>query len=101
MARHFRSPQYLTLPQGLLAGPGATNMRLLPGSIVTLDDAACSRNERFINGRLRAGDLVELDAATAERELAAAPAAETLPKPDPTKKLATPGLHGIDPTKER
>lgn len=91
MPRHFRSPQYLVFPQGVQAGPGATNMRLSPGSIVTLDDDTCVNHSRFINGRLRAGDLVELDEATAERERASAPRAEALRNPDPTKPMAKPG----------
>lgn len=89
--RYFRSPQFLTLPQGVQAGPGATNLRLEPGSILELDEVTCTRNERFINGRLRAGDLVELDAATAEAARASAPQATAIPKPDPSKPMARPG----------
>lgn len=91
MPRHFRSPQYLVLPQGVQAGPGATNMRLNPGSIITLDDDTCVSHSRFINGRLRAGDLVELGDAEVERLRATAPPAEVLRNPDPTKPMAKPG----------
>lgn len=51
----------VTLPQGLQAGPGATNMRLPEGAIVTLDDAQLLSYSRFINGRARAGDWREID----------------------------------------
>ena len=52
----------VTLPQALMAGAGATNMRLPPGAVVTLeDDAKCITHSRFINGRARAGDWREID----------------------------------------
>lgn len=71
MPRHFRVPdgRTVTLPQGLQAGPGATNMRLDPGAVVTLDDAACNgEHSRFIAGRLRAGDLEEIESHMLPKE---------------------------------
>lgn len=75
----------VTLPQGLAAGPGATNMRLPPGAVVTLDDAKCVEFGRFIAGRERAGDWREIDAA-------AAPTSATEPVfvPDPNKPTTGP-----------
>lgn len=46
----------LTLPKGLLAGPGATNARYHGGETFELP---ASSVDRFIRGRLRAGDLTE------------------------------------------
>lgn len=68
MPRHFRvcDGRTVTLPQALQAGPGQTNMRLNPGTVVTLEDDACVREQRFVNGRRNAGDWAELDAAPAE-----------------------------------
>ncbi len=91
MPRFFKSVQLLVLPQSVKAGPGATNIRLSPGSIVELDDDTCTRNERFLNGRLRAGCLVEVDAATAAAE---SPAPEVLPAADPSKPPLPIG-HGL------
>ena len=91
MPRYFQSVQLLVLPQSVKAGPGATNLRLVPGSIIELDEETCTRNERFLNGRLRAGCLVEVDAAAAS---AASPSPEVLPAPDPTKAPMPIG-HGL------
>ena len=79
MPRHFRTcpGRTLALPQNLIAGPGATNMRMRPGDVITLDDAACVREQRFVNGRLRAGDWEELAELPAD---AAAPG--TVPNPN-------------------
>lgn len=63
MSRSFRAKTHLTLPQGLLAGPGATSMQLEPGSVFTAEDPAAVQFQRFINGRLRAGDLEEVELA--------------------------------------
>ncbi len=59
--RRFRALQVLALPQGLHSAPGATNMRMNPGDIVTLDDDAARQHERYLNGRLRAGDFEEVE----------------------------------------
>lgn len=79
MPRHFRTcpGRTLALPQNLIAGPGRTNMRMKPGDVITLDDASCVREQRFVNGRLRAGDWEELDEAPAD-----APAPDTVPDPN-------------------
>lgn len=64
MSRTFlvQPDRTVTLPQGLQAGPGATNMRLPPGAVVTLEDAACNgAHSRFVLNRLRAGDWKEID----------------------------------------
>lgn len=55
----------VTLPQGLKSGPGATNMRLPAGAVVTLDDEKLVAYSRFVNGRTRAGDWSEIDPAAA------------------------------------
>lgn len=98
MPRHFRvcDGRTVTLPQDLQAGPGATNMRLNPGTVVTLEDEACQRQQRFVNGRKNAGDWEELDA----------PPAEKGPEPELVKSpFAAPegdlglGMHGSTPKK--
>lgn len=83
--RRFRVPEgrVIVLPQGLLAGPGATNLRLDPGKTVDLEDDRCQQFGRYINGRLRAGDLVE-DASAPDPDHASAappPAATADPVP--------------------
>jgi hypothetical protein len=67
MKRAFRvaAGRTVTLPQGLRAGPGRTNMRLEEGALVTLNLAGeAAQFGRFVNGRVTAGDLVEIDPAT-------------------------------------
>ena len=62
----------VTLPQGLQAGPGASNMRLNPGAVVTLEDDVCNgMHARFIAGRLRQEDWTEIDPADAPKEIIA------------------------------
>lgn len=82
MSRHFRALRSISLPRDLKAGPGATNMRLDPGQVVTCEDDACMRQQRFINGRLREKDLEELDTLPPD-------AVEGTPVPgsDPSGKL--------------
>lgn len=58
--RRFRARNMIVMPQGLITGPGATNMRLDPDQIVELTPDAIQRHERFVSGRVRAGDLEEL-----------------------------------------
>ncbi len=67
--RRFKAAEgrHVTMPQGLATGPGATTMRLEPGDSVDLDGDRCQAFQRFIAGRLRAGDLTE---EAAEGELA-------------------------------
>jgi hypothetical protein len=57
----------VTLPQGLAAGPGATNIRLPAGSVVELEESATVAFSRFVNKALRNGDWTEIDAATAPK----------------------------------
>lgn len=63
MARHFQVKQgrTVTLPQGLQAGAGATNMRLDPGDVCTLEDHH-GEFERFIANRTSQGDWDQVDA---------------------------------------
>lgn len=60
--RRFRVPEgrIVTLPVDLCPGPGVTNMRVVAGGEIDLEVARCTTHTRFLNGRLRAGDLVEL-----------------------------------------
>jgi hypothetical protein len=60
--RRFQVPagRVVTLPVGLLPGPNATNVRLEPGAVVELELERIAGHDRYVNGRLRAGDLVEL-----------------------------------------
>ncbi|MEO7735521.1 MAG: hypothetical protein ABIY55_31495 [Kofleriaceae bacterium] len=66
--RRFKLHTHLTLPLELLAGPGAAHTRCNPGEVVELDAERCRIHDRFLRGRIRAGDLSEL-----EREPAASP----------------------------
>lgn len=63
----FKATTHLTLPKALQAGPGGTHVMLNPGDEVELDDKACAAESRFINGRKRAGDLVEVAAPKAAK----------------------------------
>lgn len=117
MTRYFQVPEGRTLvmPQGVQIGPGASSMRYKAGGILVLEDAEVLTNQRFLSGRVRAGDLVELEAAVGEaaakkqaaeleqaekaRQAAKADAnaetpteakIEALPKPDPTKPMLKP-----------
>jgi hypothetical protein len=95
MSRTFRAQNYLTLPQGVLPGPGATNMRLEPGAVFTVEDDVATRQSRFLNNRVRMGDLVEIEGPPAEA-----------PAPKPVKSInapsgdAKPGLVFGDRTKK-
>lgn len=62
MPKKFRAlpERTVVLPQGLQAGPGATNMRLNPGQVVTLEDDSLAKFGRWVNGRVHAGDLEEV-----------------------------------------
>jgi hypothetical protein len=44
-------------PRGLLTGPGATHLRFGEGDVLELE---AGKVDRFIRGRVRAGDLVEV-----------------------------------------
>jgi hypothetical protein len=105
MPRHFRAREgrTITLPQGLAAGPGATNMRLTPGEVVTVDDDAATRHSRFINGRLIAGDLEEMEAALVGHEEHARKERTYVPRHDapPSKPFGLPGSPDVPTKKER
>lgn len=77
--RRFRAGEgrVLTLPQGLKAGPGATNMRLAGDQIVDLDwdDPVVRSHQRFVAIALGNGDLVELEATDEPAPLPPAPPA--------------------------
>ncbi len=64
--RYFKSTNTLTLPASLQVGAGASHVRLMPGEVVAFDSEKCRAESRFINGRVRAGDLVEVGAAELE-----------------------------------
>lgn len=91
MPRHFRARpgRTVTLPQNLVSGPGATNMRLNPGEVFTIEDDAFTRHQRFVNGRVIAGDLEELENALVDHETAER---TYVPNPDaaPTKPFGFP-----------
>ncbi|MBA2718930.1 MAG: hypothetical protein H0U52_06785 [Chloroflexi bacterium] len=97
MPRHFRvrEGRTITLPQGIYAGPGATNMRLDPGAVVTIEDAQATSHARYITGRLRAEDWEELDHAPAETE----PQPVSVPAPG-TRRIGM-AVNPIDDKKER
>ncbi len=62
MTRRFQvhPERHLVLPTGLMPVDGQPNMRLEPGRVVTIPASQCQTMQRFIAGRLNAGDLVEL-----------------------------------------
>jgi hypothetical protein len=78
--RRFQVPagRVVVLPVGLLPGPNATNTRLEPGAVVELDLDRIARHDRYVNGRVRAGDLVELAAGDQPAEV---PPLEMAPTP--------------------
>ena len=83
MIRRFRLNTHLTFPIQLLAGPGASYHRAEPGHVVEIDGQRCKAHDRFLRGRIRAGDLTELEAAPAPPSPAAATVnhvAEATPK---------------------
>lgn len=86
MIRAFRVSEgrTVTLPQGLRAGPGRTNMRLEQGATVTLDlSGERAQFTRFVNGRKTAGDWEEIDPATVPADQDGAGAAvRNVPSPD-------------------
>lgn len=92
--RRFRVPEgrAVVLPVGLQPGPGVTNMRHDAEKVFELDADRCAKHERFLNGRVRAGDLVELDPAgelpvAAAVEVPAPPSTSRRPDPKPALEL--------------
>lgn len=61
MNRRFKLNTHLTLPLDLLAGPGGLHARYEPGDVIELDPERCRVHDRFIRGRIRAGDMTELN----------------------------------------
>jgi hypothetical protein len=64
MTRQFQLTTYLTFPLDVLPAPGGLAEIKAPGTNVEFDDELVERN-RFIRGRIRAGDLVETPEAVA------------------------------------
>jgi hypothetical protein len=86
--RYFRSVNHLTLPSTIHTGAGATHTRLAPGDVIDLCPKKCAAESRFINGRVRGGDLVEVDAAEFEmftKAAEAVQATDTAPATKPAK----------------
>lgn len=73
MMRRFKLINHLTLPLGLQAAPGGVHRRAVPGDVVEIDDDRCREHDRFLRGRVRAGDLVEIDVASAAEPARSAP----------------------------
>lgn len=59
--RRFKSVNHLTLPSGLTPIDGQPNMRFEPGQTFDVSADKCQTMQRFVLGRLRAGDLEELE----------------------------------------
>lgn len=74
--RYFKSTQTLTLPAALQVGAGASHVRLTPGEAIAVDAAKCQAESRFIAGRVRSGDFVELSASEYEAAINPAKAAK-------------------------
>jgi len=73
--RRFKLHTHLILPLDLLAGPGAAHNRCRPGDVIEPDAQSCRRHDRFLRGRIRAGDLTELEVAPVAATAHAAPSA--------------------------
>jgi hypothetical protein len=58
--RYFKLATHLTVPRSLLPGMGNTHVRPTPGDVIAIDEDACARHSRFVNGRMRAGDMTEI-----------------------------------------
>lgn len=63
MMRYFKFVNHLTMPRTLRPGLGNTHVRPVPGDTIAIDEFACAKESRFINGRKRAGDMVEIKEA--------------------------------------
>lgn len=75
MNRRFKIHTHLTLPLDLLAGPGAAHNRCQPGDVIEPDAESCRRHDRFLRGRMRAGDLTELEGEPVAAPVRAVPSA--------------------------
>jgi hypothetical protein len=78
--RRFKLNTHLTMPLELLAAPGANYHRGEPGGIVEIDAERCKAYDRFIRGRIRAGDITELECEPA------VPAPQPAPTSAPVKE---------------
>jgi hypothetical protein len=76
ISRYFRTPLPLTFPISIKPGPGGEHVRSKPGELHELDGDRCNAEARFIAGRLRAGDLVEMTAAEYAAAINPAPSAK-------------------------
>ena len=80
--RYFKLTTHLTVPRSLSPGAGNTHERPVPGDVIACTDESCARESRFVNGRVRAGDMIE----TTETEYLAA---ENVAALEPPVELAT------------
>ena len=92
--RYFRAIRTVTLPQGLQAGPGQTNMRLDPGNCCTIEDD-CGQYERFLNNRVRLGDGEWLPELPKDASLG-----RSVPSPDRSIAATNLGMNVGAPTKK-
>jgi hypothetical protein len=79
--RRFRFNTHLTLPLELFAGPGSTYAMHEPGDLLELDAERCRVHDRFLRGRVRAGDLTEIEDEPPTVVPAPDPAVEVAPVP--------------------
>lgn len=70
--RRFKMINPLTFPLDLHAGPGAAYRRAEAGDEVEIDVERAQQFDRFLRGRVRAGDMVELTADAAPSPVAPA-----------------------------
>jgi len=87
--RRFRLNTHLTMPLELFSGPGTTYAMHEPGDVVALDGERCRVHDRFLRGRIRAGDLTELEDAPSPIPTFAAPPVTTIT----TAPAASEGAH--------
>lgn len=59
--RRFMMLKPLTFPLDLHAGPGAAYRRADAGDEIEIDVVRAQEFDRFLRGRIRGGDMVELD----------------------------------------
>jgi hypothetical protein len=72
MTRRFKFVRHLTMPLELLAAPGAQYHLGEPGDEVDIDEERCRQFDRFLRGRVRAGDLIEIQPQPARPSTSAA-----------------------------
>ncbi len=79
--RRFKLNTHLTMPLDLHPAPGARHHRAEPSHIIELDVERCKSHDRFIRGRIRAGDLTELDPEPVRQPAPAPQLAPAAPAP--------------------